>query len=257
MQFIAPLTVFLLGIAIGSFLTALLWRLRTRESFVLARSYCPSCRTTLGWKDLMPLVSFAVLGGKCRHCGKGISWQYPAIEMVTGLLFLGAFYLHGGDGELGRNAALLLRDWMGIAVLIAVFVFDYKYSLIPRALVLPTSIAVLFLSALGGASLVSSLFAAFVAASFFGLQYLVSNGRWIGLGDVTLGVFMGSLLGFSRTLVALFVAYILGAIVALVMLATKKTGWKSEIPFGTFLAIGAIAAMFFGERIAQWYLAML
>lgn len=258
MVIFALLMVFLLGIATGSFVTALLWRLRTRESFIVARSYCPSCRTTLGWKDLLPVVSFLLLRGRCRHCGKGISWQYPVIELVTGLLFVAAFLMRtGGDATLGQEAALLLRDWLAIIVFVAVFVFDYRYSLIPRALVLPTSIVALFLSTIGGEGIVSSLLAICVAAGFFGAQYVVSKGKWIGLGDVTLGVFMGSVLGFSRTLVAMFVAYVLGAMFSLILIGMKKSGWKSEIPFGTFLTVASVIAMFFGDRLVSWYVSLM
>lgn len=252
--------VFLFGTVIGSFLNAVLWRLRTGESFVSGRSYCTSCRHELAPKDLIPLISWALLlRGRCRYCKAGISPSYFIIETATGLLFLAtAARMVPEAGYLdGLGLARLLLAWYFIATLVVVFVFDYRYMLILRSVTLPaTALAFAGNLALGAPPLGIAL-GAFVGAGVFQLQFWLSKGRWIGGGDVHLGLLIGVMLGLPLTLVALFIAYVSGALLGVVLLAAKKRTWQSQIPFGTFLSAGAVASLLWGDAILNWYLGFL
>jgi len=265
---ISVITVFIFGLIIGSFLNALIWRLHTGESILRGRSYCPKCKHVLAVKDLIPIVSFIVQKGKCRYCGQKISWQYPAVELVTAILFVIAYLISDFrflifDQFLSSSVFQffgLLKMWFFIAVMIVIFVYDLKYSLILDKVVYP-AIVVAFLTSpfisgqeIWWRSVVDASIAAVIGSGFFWLQYVISKGKWIGGGDVKMGFLMGLVLGVKGILVALFFAYVIGALVSLILVAAKKKTMKSTIPFGTFLAIGTIIAMFWGEAIARWYL---
>lgn len=252
--------VFLFGTVIGSFLNAVLWRLRTGESFVSGRSYCPSCRHELAPRDLIPLVSWALLlRGRCRYCKAGISPSYFVIETATGLLFLAAAArMVPETGYLdGYGLAKLLLAWYFIATLVVVFVYDYRYMLILRSVTLPAA-ALAFAGNLAlGAPPLGIALGAIVGAGVFQLQFWLSKGKWIGGGDVHLGLLIGAMLGLPLTLVALFIAYVSGALLGVVLLAAKKRTWQSQIPFGTFLSAGAVASLLWGDAILNWYLGFL
>lgn len=251
--------VFLFGTVIGSFLNAVLWRLRTGESFISGRSYCPSCKHELGAKDLIPLLSWALLRGRCRYCREGISPSYFVIEAATGALFLAAAARVLPESGVidGVHLAKLLLHWYFIAILVVVFVFDYRYMLILRSVTLPAA-ALVFVGNLAlGMPFPGLALGALVGAGVFQLQFWLSKGKWIGGGDVHLGLLIGAMLGLPLTLVALFISYVTGATVGLFLLAFKKRTWQSQIPFGTFLAAGAVASLLWGNDIAQWYLGLL
>jgi leader peptidase (prepilin peptidase)/N-methyltransferase len=251
--------VFVFGTVIGSFLNAVLWRLRTGESFVSGRSYCTTCRHELTARDLVPLLSWLFLRGKCRHCRAGISPSYFVIESATGILFLAAtarIIPEYGFAD-GTLLAKLLLHWYFIATMVIVFVFDLRYMLILRQVTLPAA-ALCFLGNLAlGMPFLPLVLGALVGAGIFQAQYWLSKGKWIGGGDIHLGLLIGAMLGLPLTLVALFIAYVSGAAVGVVLLATRRSGWQSQIPFGTFLAAGAIASLLWGNDIATWYLGLL
>ncbi len=253
------LLIFLLGTVLGSALTAVLWRLETGESWMRGRSKCRSCAKTLTVRELVPIVSWFLQRGRCAGCGGGIAASYPAIELVTGLLLAADFALRfGADGALflarpGTDALLLARDAYAIGTLVVVFVFDLTAGEILDRVTLP-AIVLLGAASLGlGMPLASLALGVAIGAGFFGAQYLVSRGAWIGGGDVRMGALMGSLLGFPGVLLALFLAYVSGAVVALGLLASGRKKWGSRMPFGTFLAAGSLVALWFGDGIIRWY----
>lgn len=257
MSAVSQVFVFVFGAVIGSFLNAVAWRLRTRESFIRGRSYCPWCRHELSVADLVPIVSYIFLCGRCRYCRKTISPHYPAVEAVTGLLFLLAALRVAGAGDL--PAALLpqlLLSWYLLAVLVLVFVYDLKYMLVLRTLTL-TAAVIAFLGsfALGGGWL-SPLVGAAVGGGFFWLQHAVSRGRWVGGGDLYLGILVGAMVGWPLVLLALFLAYVSGAIVGVGLIAFRRKTLKSQVPFGTFLAVAAAVTLLYGNRILFWYLSL-
>ncbi len=249
MSFLLYPFIFLFGLTIGSFLNSVIYRLEVKESAFKGRSYCPRCHHSLGWKDLIPLFSFLSLKGRCHYCQKPISWQYPLVEITTGLLFV--FLAHYSIYDLG-----LMIYWLAIACfLIVIFVYDLKHYIIPDKIIYPAIIIVFAYWLLGNLEmLLNPLIAALLASSFFLTIVLVSKGKWMGLGDVKLAFFMGLFLGWPNILVALFLAFFFGAIIGIGLIAFSKKTLKSEVPFGPFLIIGTFVVLFFGENLINWYL---
>ncbi|HTK04307.1 MAG TPA: prepilin peptidase [Candidatus Eisenbacteria bacterium] len=249
--------VFGFGTVIGSFLNAVLWRIRTGEGFVYGRSYCPCCRHTLAAKDLIPVFSYLLLRGRCRYCSKGIHPSYLAVELAMGALFV-AFAMPVVSAGLidGKSLASMLLHWYFAAVLMLIFVYDLRYMLIPRSV----TVWAMAVAAAGGLLLGArplTLAVGFaVGGGVFWLQYAISKGKWIGGGDIQLGALMGLMLGWPLILVALFIAYVSGALFGGVLLASKKTSWQSQIPFGTFLTAATVVTLLWGQPILTWYLGL-
>src|SRR3989344_5083018 len=227
--------VFLFGLAIGSFLNAAIYRLEIGESIVKGRSRCPKCGHILSWYELLPLASFAIQKGKCRECKGKISWQYPVVEFFTAMLFASVFlsinFSKGSTFAEGQTFGNLIfgnfLEMVALGYLLAVFsflilifVFDFKHYIIPNIAVY-SAIAVSFFYNLifNPNDIFSNILAAFVASGFFLFLYVVSSGRWIGMGDVKYGVFMGLFLGWPDTLAGLFISYVIGAAVGVAMMA--------------------------------------
>jgi len=254
-----PALIFLFGLIIGSFLNVLILRLHSGESVAAGRSKCPHCRHALDWPDLIPVFSYVFLGGRCRYCAKKISWQYPLVELATGLLFVIAY-----AAGLDRAAVLapadpafwlsLLRDWLAVSALVVIFVYDLRWMIIPDCVVLPALVLISALNLMLGRSPVSLLIGLAAGFGFFAAQYFVSKGRWVGGGDLRLGALLGVLLGWPVIIFALLLSYIIGAIAAVTLLIAKKVQAKSAVPFGVFLAPAALVALFWGPQIVAWYL---
>jgi len=260
-MFITLFYVILFGLAIGSFLNVVIYRLHENKSIVHGRSFCPCCQHTLSFFDLIPVFSFIFLRGKCRYCQKKISWQYPAVELATAILFalayLNYFHLSGFPRSynlLYLSVGQLFADLFFLSVLLVVFVYDLKHYLILDMVVLPAAALALATNLLLGMAWQSLLLGAAVASGFFLLQYAISRGKWIGFGDVKLGLLLGFLLGWPQILVCLFLAYILGGLVGLGLIFSGRKGIKSELPFGTFLSVAAVVTMLWGDQILNWYL---
>jgi prepilin signal peptidase PulO-like enzyme (type II secretory pathway) len=245
--------VFIFGLIIGSFLNCLLWRLHENET-IAGRSYCPKCRQNIAWYDNIPVLSFIALGGRCRHCRNKISWQYPLVELVTAFLFFLSFRLGFGQPQF---SLLLARDWILISTLIIIFVYDFRWQLVPMNLVWPLTAVIFILNFLLGVSWISLLIFAASGAAFFLIQYFLTKKRGIGEGDIWLGLFLGAAYpSAGQLLLILILAYGVGALSALILLAGRKKGWKSRIALGPFLALGAIIALIWGERLITWYLGL-
>ena len=246
---------FLFGISIGSFINAAVFRLREDKSVVLDRSRCPKCGHILSWYELIPLLSFLIQRGRCRACKQKISWQYPLAELVAGLIFVFIYYQFPTLNSQYVNFQLWYL-FLIFSALLFIFIFDLKYYIIPNRVLYPLIAIVLLynLSALSLAENLGRLFAIAPAAGFFLALYLISRGTWIGFGDVKFGIFMGLFLGWPAVLAALFLSYLLGALIGgLLMFLGSKT-IKSQVPFGPFLIAGTFIAFFYGERIIEWYL---
>jgi len=247
-----------LGLAIGSFLNVVIGRLRSGETGWRRRSRCPDCHAVLRPSELVPVVSFLALRGRCRSCGKSISWQYPMVELSTMLLFLTAFWLRGGDAAaLGGGLFMVIRDWIFIAGLTIVFVVDLRDMVVFDSVTLPLIVIAFLLNLAAGADPVNLFLAALAGAGFFLFQYVISRGRWIGGGDIRIGGMMGMMLGFPGVLLALFASYVIGALAALGLLAAGKARWSGQMAFGTFLSVGTLLALFFGQPIMAWYASLL
>ncbi|MEY4744823.1 MAG: hypothetical protein RL272_768 [Candidatus Parcubacteria bacterium] len=251
------LFVFAFGTIIGSFLNAVLWRLRTGEGVVYGRSYCPCCRHTLAARDLVPVLSYLLLRGKCRYCRKGIHPSYLAVEIVMGTLFVAfAAPLLPLAAINGASLAKLLLEWYFASILVLIFVYDLRYMLIPRSATMWASVIAGIGGLFLGARPIPLAVGFLVGGGVFWLQYVVSKGKWIGGGDISLGALMGLMLGWPRILVALFLAYVSGAFVGVILLLAKKRSWQSQVPFGTFLTAATVVTLLWGDKILAWYLGL-
>lgn len=242
MQFLGLAVLFILGICIGSFLNCIIYRLPHNLS-VTGRSLCPACHKHIRWYDNIPLVSFANLRGKCRFCHSPISLLYPVVELLTGILFLViSFKLGVGD------IVTLAYHFFIIASLIVIFFTDLRYGVIPDKITYP-AIVITFIFLVRQLAdpniLISSLFSAVATSLFFFLLNRITRGRGMGLGDVKLAFLMGLFLGFPKIIIALYASFLTGAIVSLILILIGKKRFGQTIPFGPFLVLGTIIALFF------------
>ena len=235
--------IFILGLSVGSFLNVIICRLETKETIISNRSYCPQCRAILKWYDLIPVLSFLLQKRRCRYCKKKISWQYPVVEIATACLFLLIFNLQ-------FSIFNLIYYFIIISFLIIIFTYDLKHYLIPNRIIYP---AIIIAGIFNFQFLISNQFSIFKfsilsalgASSFFLALVLVSKGKWMGLGDVKLAFLMGLILGWPNILLALFLSFLSGAVIGIGLIIFGKKGFKSQIPFGPFLAGSTILVMFY------------
>jgi len=248
--------IFLFGLIVGSFLNCVIYRLETRKSFLNGRSYCPHCKHKLIWQDLIPIFSFLILRGKCRYCGKKISLQYPLVEFSTGILFV-LILSHSI-----YNLPFAIYNLIIVCFLIIIFVYDLKHFIIPDKVIYPAIlvsciwyfVSGIFFHLYTKYDILNTIYSAVGAAIFFLLIVLISNEKWMGFGDVKLAFLMGLFLGWPNILVALFLAFFIGAIIGIGLIATGKKTLKSEVPFGPFLVAGTFISLFWGQNIINWYL---
>ncbi len=270
--------IFALGAIIGSFLNVVILRTHSGAvSWLKGRSHCMYCHHRLEWYDLVPILSFVSLRGQCRYCSKAISWQYALVEASTGLLFVLVYTFSIGtmtlDVPTGDALLMLVRNLLVVCVMVILFVYDFRWQLIPDRFTLPAILFFLIFNSFLYTSAVicnpatalcytiagwtNYVLGAILGGGFFLIQYVISKGKWIGGGDIRLGVLMGVILGLSGTAIALFVSYMVGALwgMSLILAGKKKMG--SAIPFGTFLSIGTVIVLLWLPQITgliQYYL---
>jgi prepilin signal peptidase PulO-like enzyme (type II secretory pathway) len=258
--------VFILGLLVGSFLNCVIWRIYKKQSFLKGRSYCPHCKHTLEWYDLFPVFSFLFLRGKCRYCGKPISRQYPLVELLVGLLFTFA-YMQFKIDLFGPNLAYNLYHvvflWAIIAIFTVIFIYDLKHYVIPDEVTIAGLIFVVawlgynvYFKFLNLSDVLPYLYSALGATAFFFCLWFFSHGKAMGFGDVKLAFLLGLLLGWPNVIAGLFIAFLLGAIVGVILVTLKKRKLKSAVPFGPFLVIGTVIAIFYGTSLINWYLSL-
>ena len=242
------------GLAVGSFLNVVIYRVPRKESVVHPRSRCPGCGTQLAERDNIPVVSWVLLHGKCRTCGEPISARYPAVELLTAALFVTAALRFGLDWVL--PAYLIF-----FASLVAITFIDLEHYIIPNRVLYPTVFIAIPLLVLAAATqdqwhnLERALLGAVLAWSFFLVLHLISP-RGMGFGDVRLSFLLGLFLGWldlRHVFLGVFVGFLLGSIVGLALMALRRRGRRDHIPFGPFLAAGAVIAVLFGTSILGWY----
>ena len=253
---------FFLGLVIGSALNALEYRVKHGMSFAKGRSQCTSCKHSLSFLDLVPLLSFIMLKGHCRYCEKTIGWHYPAIELMTGVSFVlfavSGFVDLSNIYEEPRVVLSLLTGWAIITILIFIFLYDAKHMIIPNAASAALAVIGFFGSWLVFENPLEQVLLGGVAVfGFFAIMYFLSAGKWIGFGDVKLGVGLGFTLGLALSVMMLFWSYIIGAAVVIALLATNKKKVKERIAFGPFLVLGTLVSLFFGLDMLSWYLGLL
>jgi leader peptidase (prepilin peptidase)/N-methyltransferase len=273
---VIPLGAFLLGLVIGSFLNVCILRIPADKSIVLPASSCPKCGKAIAPYDNIPVLSWLILGGKCRHCKTKISAMYPAVELLTGLLFLACYFAFGFTADALKWAVFS-------ALLVVLTITDLRERILPDE--------VNFFGL--GAGLLFSLFskpidgtALWLANRWFdfpppqmalsfadgvlgaiagsGLLWLVAEGYFrlrgregMGLGDVKMMAAIGAFLGLKRTLMTVLAGSLLGSVIGICLISLTKKGRDYELPFGTFLGAGALLVLFFGTPALHWYQSLL
>ena len=263
-----------LGLCLGSFTNALVWRLHERSlpkkkrvasdndlSIAQGRSMCPICQHRLAWYDLLPVISWLALGGKCQYCKKPISWHYPLVELATAGLFA-ASYIFWPSILNNISAWIIFAFWLifltGFMALIA---YDLRWMILPDKIVYPliclavANVIVVFITKSGDWKvLLSALLGVICSAGIFYAIFQISNGKWIGGGDVKLAVVLGLLLGGPLpALLMLFIASLMGSVVGLPLILLGQARRNTKLPFGPFLMIATIIVFLFGSSLIAWY----
>jgi leader peptidase (prepilin peptidase)/N-methyltransferase len=247
-DFALAAVVFAPALALGSFLNVVAARVPLRRSIVRPPSACMSCAQEIRWYDNVPLVSYAVLRGRCRDCGVRIPWVYPAIELVTAVLIAGCVLAFGLTAEAAVSAFFC-------AVLVAISAIDLEHRIIPNRIVLPATVVVLVANTLRDPS--PEWAVAALGASAFLLTAALIYPAGMGMGDVKLALLMGAALG-KTVPVALMAGMVAAMVPSLVLFARHGSkARKMGIPFGPFLAIGSVVALFWGHAILDAYLSTL
>jgi leader peptidase (prepilin peptidase) / N-methyltransferase len=237
------------GLVFGSFLNVVVYRLPREMSLLRPRSHCPACGATVRWFDNVPVLSYLALGGRCRGCRGPISPRYPLVELLTGALLAACVVRFGVTVAAGAAMVLVL-------LLVPLAFIDLEHHLLPDVLTLPGIAAGLALSAVGGLATLRD--AAIGAAVGAALPYLVivayraiRGVEGMGLGDVKLLAMIGAFLGWRGALLTIGLGSCVGAVFGIALIATGKGGRDTELPFGVFLSLGAVAALFFGPELAR------
>ncbi len=238
MEILYPFVVFIFGAIVGSFLNVVVLRYNTGRPILTGRSVCFSCSATLRWFELVPILSFIVLKGRCGQCGSRLSWQYLGVEVITAALFTLIFINLGWSQE-------LFFSWIMLGLGIAITTYDMRHKIIPDGLVYAL-ISVSFIWILSRGTITDVLVGLGVFL-FFTLIWAISRGRWIGLGDAKLALGLVWFLGAREGLSGVIIAFWVGAFVGLSLLCLwrQKLTIKSELPFAPFLFFGALVAMIF------------
>lgn len=250
MNIILIITVFVLGISLGSFLNVVVDRLANHEK-INGRSKCPQCGNQLKWYDLIPIFSFLFLHGKCRSCKKKISRQYIIIESITGILITLIFFIQFRNGinfNL-RNILMFIRNIIYIFTFISIFLYDLKYMEVPDEIVIPGSFLILILNCLIAKDIWTFIFGGILGLIFFLIQFIVSKGKWVGGGDIRIGFLIGVSIGnIYQVFLTIILGYIIGSIYSIPLLIKKyikkEKDISSVIPLGPFLSVSSMAMLF-------------
>ena len=243
---------FLVGTAVGSFLNVCIYRLPKEESIVAPRSRCPACQSPIHALDNIPLISFALLRGRCRACGASIPWRYPLVEALTGILFALTVVRFG----VTLQAAFLLTFLAG---LIVISFIDLDHQIIPNVITLPgIPLGLLTGFLFRDPPLLDRLIGTLAGAGFLYLVLFYGGVLYgqeaMGEGDLNLIAMVGAFLGWKAVIVTILVGCLVGSVLGLSLIALRRLGRRQHIPFGPFLSLGAVVALFWGDRLIAWYL---
>ena len=242
------------GSVVGSFLNVCIYRLPRRESVAFPPSRCPGCGSGIRWYDNVPILSYLLLRGKCRSCGSKISPQYPVVELINGLLTLFLFL------KFGASPTFFVLFIFSCALVVITFI-DLEHQIIPDVISLPGIVigfaASFFLPWLGWKSSLIGIVAGGGSLLIVAYLYeLFAKKEGMGGGDIKLLAMMGAFLGWRAVPFILFASSLLGSVIGISLMVARKKDSKLAIPFGPFLAMGALLYMFFGRQIISWYLAL-
>jgi leader peptidase (prepilin peptidase)/N-methyltransferase len=240
----------LVGLAIGSFLNVVIHRLPRRESLVSPGSRCPSCGYALGASDNVPVLSWVLLGGRCRKCRTRISVRYPVVELVTAAVFIAHYYVFGWT-------PLLAVRLVFASSLVALFAIDLEHHLLPDAITLPGIVVGLLASLFLPPGIRDALIGILAGGGVLWLigeaYYRYAGEEGMGGGDVKMLAMIGAFLGWKLVIVTLVFSSIAGAVIGLAVIAIRRGGMKYALPYGTFLSVAALVASLYGEQIVHWY----
>jgi leader peptidase (prepilin peptidase)/N-methyltransferase len=248
----APLLLYvtLLGLVFGSFFNVVIYRLPRGQSLWWPSSRCPKCGKPVRALDNVPVVSWLLLGGRCRDCGNPISIQYPIVETMTAAVFLLIAWMTPPGPELASRLVLA-------SALIVLFAIDLELQILPNAITLPgivVGFAFSFFTPIGWQnSLIGIALGGGLLYLIAGAYYLWRRQEGMGMGDVKMLAMIGAFLGWQAVIVTLILSSFAGAIVGLGLMVAQRGDMKVALPFGTFLALGALAAMLFGDALVAWY----
>ena len=243
----------IVGLAVGSFLNVCIHRLPRQQSLNSPPSRCPHCDYQLRWFDNIPLVSYAMLGGRCRKCRTRISIRYPIVELVT----MGLFVVHGA--VFGWSALLIPRLVFACGMVV-LFAIDLEHHLLPNAITLPGVAVGLIASTVLPPGIIDALVGVLLGGGVLWLigeaYFRFSGHEGMGGGDVKMLAMIGAFLGWKLVLVTLVLSSVVGSGIGLIVIAIRKGGMKYALPYGTFLALGALVASLAGEAIVNWYVGL-
>jgi len=243
----------ILGLAVGSFLNVCIHRLPRKASIVQPPSSCPNCGYQLRWIDNIPVLSYAMLGGRCRKCRQSISIRYPIIELVTMVVFVLHYLVFGLD-------IILVPRLLFASILIVLFAIDLEHHLLPNVITLPGIVVGLAFSAMLPPGLVNALLGVVAGGGVLWLigeaYYRYSGHEGMGGGDVKMLAMIGAFLGWKLVILTLVLSSFLGAIIGVLVIAIRRGGMKHALPYGTFLSLAALTASLVGSEIVDWYLSL-
>jgi leader peptidase (prepilin peptidase)/N-methyltransferase len=250
----AQLTILLLlGLAVGSFLNVCIHRIPLGQSLTMPPSRCPGCDYRLRWFDNIPVVSYILLRGRCRSCRMPISLRYPLVELTTMVLFA----VHG---EVFGWSALLVPRLLFACAMVVLFAIDLEHQLLPNVITLPGIAIGLISSAVLPPALVDAIIGVLVGGGVLWLigeaYFRYSGQEGMGGGDVKMLAMIGAFLGWKLVLVTLVLSSVAGSLIGVLVIAVKRGGMKYALPYGTFLALGALIASLVGNQIVNWYVSL-
>jgi len=250
-----------LGFCVGSFVNALVWRLEHGQSIARGRSKCPNCSHVLSPLDLIPLFSWLALRGRCRYCKKPISIQYPLVELISLAVFVLSYIFWPNTFDTGQW--ILLATWLATSIgLLALAIYDLRLMLLPNRLIYPTLIVAtvgqgaytIFFAARPWHQLLNWALSVLIASGLFWAIFVISRGKWIGFGDVRLGLITGTILADpAKAWAMLFFGALLGTLAALPGLMRGHKTLSHKLPFGPFLISATWLVLLFGQSVLDWY----
>lgn len=271
-MFVKLLILSILGLVFGSFVSALSWRIPKGISIAKGRSICPNCKRKISWYDNIPLLSYLLLGGRCRSCKKHISFRYPLIELSGGFGFAAIYFYYVQDRILyaANDIFGLILVLAIFVILLTIFVIDLEHQIIPDSLIYVGILLIVLLFTLQVTDPVGSLthrgptlqgvysvnifqfvLPGFLAASFLMFVFIITRGKGMGLGDVKFAVLGGMIVGLKLLMVWLLVSFLTGAIVGIILILGRRAKLKTKIAFGPFLVFGIAIAVVFGNNLLR------
>jgi leader peptidase (prepilin peptidase)/N-methyltransferase len=255
---------FAIGAIVGSFLNVVIHRYPREESIVFPGSHCPHCNTAISWYDNIPVLSFALLRGRCRACGAGIAWRYPLVELANALFYLAVFERTGPTVAFVIVAAI-------ISMTIALIYIDADIQILPDVIDLPgialgigagaLGLGILHPSLMLADSLLDSLFGALLGAAIplaiIGAYWLLRHVEGMGLGDVKVLAMFGAVVGWRAVPAVLLIGAVGGTLFAVPLVIRSGRGMQAALPFGVFLGLAFLAVLFFGPTLSAWYFSLM